>query len=77
MGARGLSLGWRILAAACVLLALYSGFVIFNVWVLVPDNPGVSQHQNLMTRVWISVGSLAIGIGAAYLARWSFRKIRS
>lgn len=76
MHSKGMIVGWGMAAWGAVFLALYSLFVVFKTWVMVPANPQISSQQLLHMRVVITAVSVAMAVGALVVARWAFARRR-
>jgi hypothetical protein len=65
-----------LIGGACiaVVLSLYAVFVIFNTWLLLPNDPALTASQNMMWRLGITAGSATALTGLVAFARWAFRK---
>ena len=57
-----------------VILSLYSSFVIFNTWFLVPYDPSQTQAHNIKVKLEIIAVFAAVLFALVTLARWAFKK---
>jgi hypothetical protein len=62
----------RILGVIAALVGCYCGLLILNVWFLLPKWPGDSVDHDLLIRVAMTAGCIAVGTGCVFLSQWCF-----
>lgn len=69
----------RVAAAwIAVILSLYAIFVIFNTWLMVPnDSLSGPSSQLLKLKAEITAGALVVLVALIMFARWAFKKPNS
>jgi hypothetical protein len=67
-------IGLAVAAWVAVVLSFYAVFVILNTWFLVPNNPYLTQSQNIKVKLEIIAVSAVALFTFIKFAEWSFRK---
>jgi hypothetical protein len=67
-------IGLAVAAWIAIVLSFYAVFVILNTFFLLPDNPSLTQTQNLKIRWGIIAVSAVVLSLLIKSARWAFKK---